>query len=125
MTEVSPGEDPGEPISYVLLAAGTAVYSSQGTQVAKVSHVLADEEADIFDGIVIGDLDHGVFAGGDRHRFVDAPEVGSIHERAVALTIDDAACRALPGPSANPGASAEGGVSAKLHRAWDRLSGNY
>ena len=129
---MSTDDDLGAPISYAVLEPGTPVHSSQGTRIGSVSLVLAAVEADIFDGIVIGELDHDVFGGGDRHRFVDAPEVGSIHERSVALTIDDDACRALPSPSANPAemeadpaAAPQGAVAAKLRRAWDLLSGNY
>jgi hypothetical protein len=125
-------EDPGAPISYAVLATGTPVYSADGIRIGAVAHVLAAEAEDIFDGIVIDDLDHHLLRGHDRHRFVDAPEVAEIHERAVLLTIDAAACRALPAPSANPAEmeasptdTAPAGVSGKLRRAWDLLSGNY
>jgi hypothetical protein len=125
-------DDLGAPISYAVLAEGTPVYSSDEVRIGTVAHVLAAAEQDIFDGIVIGDLDNDTFGVRHGHRFVDAPEVGSIHERAVQLTIDAAVCRALPEPSANPaemtvdpgelGGSAIGG---KLRRAWDLLSGKY
>ena len=36
-----------------ILAEGTAVYSSDGEKLGKVEHVLADTDADIFDGLVI------------------------------------------------------------------------
>jgi PRC-barrel domain len=124
-------DDLGDPISYAVLAAGTPVYSSDGVRIGTVAHVLAATEEDIFDGIVIDDLDHDTF-GAHGHRFVDAPDVGRIHERAVQLTIDAAACRALPEPSANPAEikadPTEGPGSplgGKLRRAWDLLSGNY
>ena len=124
-------EDPGEPISYAVLADGTPVYSADGMRIGDVSHVLAAEHEDIFDGIVVGDLDREVVGEGERHRFVDAPEVAHIHEHGVILSIDAAACRRLHAPSENPGEitadpgdqpSAFGG---KLRRAWDLLSGNY
>ena len=125
-------DDIGTPISYAVLATGTSVYSSDGTRLGAVAHVLAAEAEDIFDGIVIDDLEHAVLGGHDSHRFVDAPEVGQIHERAVILTIDAAACRELPAPSANPAEmeadptdAPSSGVSGKLRRAWDLLSGNY
>ena len=124
-------DDPGAPISYAVLATGTPVYSADGTRIGAVAHVLAAEHEDIFDGIVIGHLAHDVI-GGHGHRFVDAPEVASIHEHAVLLSIDDAACRSLPDPSANPaemeidpGETPQSPTARKLRRAWDRLSGNY
>ena len=125
-------DDLGAPVSYAVLEPGTAVFSSDEVRVGAVAHVLAAVEQDIFDGIVIGDLDRDTFGGARGHRFVDAPEVGPIHERGVQLTIDAAACARLPEPSANPAemeadpADASGsGVSGKLRRAWDLLSGNY
>lgn len=125
-------EDPGAPISYEVLRKGTEVFSADGVRLGTVAHVLAAEAEDIFDGIVIGGLDHDVFDHHARHRFVDAPEVAAIHERAVTLTLDADACRALPVPSANPAELAvdpaddsAGGLGAKLRRAWDLLSGRY
>jgi hypothetical protein len=119
-------DDPGSPISYEVLQPGTSVYSSDGELVGKVTHVLSVPEEDVFDGIVI---DEGVGVGG--HRFADADDVGAIHERAVTLKLDAAACRTLPAPSANPAvmrddpAAPAPGLSDKLRRAWDRVSGNY
>ena len=89
--------------------------------------MLAAEAQDIFDGIVIGDTEAHHLPGGG-HRFVDAPEVAAIYEHGVTLSIDAAACRELPRPTANPEATALEdqplGLSGKLGRAWDRLSGN-
>ena len=58
--------------------------------------------------------------------------VGPIHERAVHLTIDAAACEQLPRPTANPAVMREdpsegvySPLQQKLHRAWDLLSGKY
>ncbi len=124
-------EDPGNPISYAVLAEGTPVYSADGVRIGTVSHVLAAVAQDIFDGIVVGDLEREVVGDGERHRFVDAPEVAAIHERAVTLSIDAAACRDLPAPSENPGeiavdpADTPSQLGGKLRRAWDIISGNY
>ena len=123
--------DAGAPISYQVLEPGTPVYSRDGVAIGAVTHVLAAEAQDIFDGIVIGDLSREHLIGHGDHRFVDAPEVASIHEHAVTLTLDAAACRELPAPSANPGSMTidpgEGGpgLGSKLRRAWERLSGDY
>jgi len=46
--------DLGNPVAYEALAKGTPVYSSDEVQIGKVSHVLAAEDEDVFDGIVIG-----------------------------------------------------------------------
>ena len=99
------------------------MYSADGTELGRVTHVLADPEADIFDGLVID-------AGG--HRFVDAPEVDEIYEGGVVLGLDDAAAERLPEPSENPATleadpddTVESDLQQKLRRAWDRVSGNY
>ena len=91
-------EDLGAPASYLTLAEGLPVYSSDGEELGKVEHVLADPEVDIFDGIV---LDTSVLPGG--RRFADATQVAEIYERGVVLTLEAAAAERLPEPSANPG----------------------
>ncbi len=119
-------DDHGLPISYEVLDPGTPVYSSDGEKIGEVTHVLAVPEEDVFDGIVIDEHE-----GHGDHRFADADDVDSIHERAVTLKLDADACRALPAPTENPGVMkddpAEGtpGFSDKLHRAWNLISGKY
>jgi hypothetical protein len=118
-------DDLGRPVSYLALEEGTAVLAADGEEVGRVAHVLADEEQDVFDGIVIS---HGV----GRHTFADAEQVAAINEHGVTLTISAAEAQALPEPSENPAVmhdnAAEPDVSTlsdKLRRAWDLLSGNY
>jgi hypothetical protein len=118
-------EDLGAPSSYMVLQAGTAVYSSDGAKLGEVEHVLADAGLDVFDGFVV---DTSVLPGG--HRFVDAPQVAEVFERGVVLNIDAAAAQALPEPSANPGElevgpddMAPGPSHDKLRRAWDLITG--
>src|SRR4051812_23215753 len=89
--------DLGEPASYEVLEEGTPVYSCDGSEIGKVTHVLAAVEEDIFDGIVI---DTTSPPGG--HRFVEGEQVEEIFERGVLLKIDAAACESLPQPSENP-----------------------
>ena len=49
----SHGVTASAPSSYIVLEQGVEVISSDGDQVGLVEHVLADEEEDIFDGIVV------------------------------------------------------------------------
>ena len=119
--------DPGQPSSYEALERGTPVFSADGVQIGTVAHVLAVEEEDVFDGIVLAEH-HG--AGG--HRFADADDIDRIYDRAVMLKLDREAATRLPEPSANPavvhedpGGRATGPLAQKLRRAWDYISGNY
>lgn len=119
--------DPGQPISYEVLDPGTPVYSSDGERIGTVAHVLAAEDKDIFDGIVI--VEHRGHGG---HRFADADDIDRIYEHAVMLKLDAQAARRLPEPSANPavvrddpGLPGSGALAQKLRRAWDYISGNY
>jgi uncharacterized protein YrrD len=116
----------GEPIAYSALKPGADVISADGQDVGAVEHVLADEEQDVFDGIVID-----VKTGPGGHRFVDAPEVSSCHEGAVVIAVPAADVEKLPEPKANPAVmeshgveDTEGALQQKLHRAWDLISGN-
>jgi uncharacterized protein YrrD len=119
--------DFGEPTSYLVLNPGTPVYSSDGEAIGKVTHVLAAEDEDVFDGIVIGEH---IF--GEEHRFADADDVQEIFEHGVVLKLDRAACAKLPKPTANPAVMRDDPAESKsdfrhqkLMRAWDRISGNY
>jgi hypothetical protein len=116
--------DLGAPASYMTLPKGTPVFASGGDRVGVVAHVLADANADIFDGIVIDT--------GSGHRFADAPEVDRIHENGVVLTLDLRAASDLPEPSSNPASMRASpddvthhDLGDKLRRAWDLVSGRY
>jgi uncharacterized protein YrrD len=119
--------DLGPPISYEVLERGTPVLSSDGHRIGSVVHVLAAEDMDVFDGIVIAE--HSDTQG---HRFADADDIGEIHRDGVVLKLDRAASEQLPEPSANPAVMRDDPTEtpgderrAKLKRAWDLLSGNY
>ena len=119
--------DLGAPASYLTLADGTPVLSSDGERIGVVEHVLADADVDVFDGLVID-----IRTGPGGLRFVDAPEVAEIYEQGVVLTIDASAAEQLPEPSANPATMVADPddvtpdhLSDKLRRAWDRISGKY
>jgi len=81
-------EDYGDAIGYKVLRRGTPVHGSDGVQVGKVRRVQDNAREHIFDGIVVDTT--------DGQRFVDAPEVARIFERAVLLTITAAEARELP-----------------------------
>src|SRR5437870_2516568 len=72
-------DEPGSPIAYEALPVGTACYDRDGQRVGQVKKVLAVEEEDVFDGIVIG-TEHGT-------RFIDAPNIASIAEHRVDLIL--------------------------------------
>ena len=85
---MSTGHDDGHAIGYKILARGTVARSADGVEVGTVRRVLDNAREHIFDGIVL-DTPAG-------RRFVDAPEVARIHERAVILTITAAEVAELP-----------------------------
>src|SRR5215218_2243421 len=109
--------DLGAPIAYLALPEGVPVLTSDGEQLGEVRHVLADREADIFDGLVV--------RASGRDVFVDAPLVDALHERGAVLTVDAAAARELPEPRPNPpamGATPDDTVPDSLEdRLEDRL----
>jgi C-terminal processing protease CtpA/Prc len=119
--------DLGNPASYLVVADGTPVLSSDGRELGTVEHVLADADSDVFDGLIV-DMRTG--PGG--HRFADATLVDAIYERGVVLAMTASAAERLPRPSENPATleaspddTAPDDLNDKLRRAWDYLSGNY
>lgn len=78
-------DDDGHAISYKVLRRGTPVRSSDGVQLGTVRRVHEATRENLFDGIDV-DTPDGL-------RFVDAPEVARIAERAVttAFTAAEAA----------------------------------
>jgi hypothetical protein len=81
-------EDDGHAISYKVLTAGVPVVSADGERLGTVVEALDNVKEQIFDGIVF-DTPAG-------RRFVDAPEVARIAERAVTLTLTAQEAAALP-----------------------------
>lgn len=109
--------DLGAPVSYLVLAEGVPVFALDGEEVGTVAHVLADPEADVFDGLVVGD------------RLADSDQVAEIHERGVRLSVVASELHAVSeSPAtmrADPAAGPDGALTAKLRRAWDLISGRY
>ena len=91
-------DDDGVAVSYKLLERGVPVVTADGVEVGTVDRTLENEREHIFDGIVI-DTPAG-------RRFVDAPEVARMFERAVVLTITAEEARELPEP--------DSGMSARM-----------
>jgi hypothetical protein len=118
-------QDLGPPIAYLALEDGMPVYASDGEEVGKLTHVLADPDDDIFDGIVI---DTRPGPGG--HRFADVSQIAELHEGGIVLGLDSEAAKSLPEPAEAPGALEVGPddvvpdrLDDKLRRAWRRISG--
>ena len=64
----------GDPVSWFLIEPGWTVYDAAGEKVGKVKEVLADEEADIFHGVLV---ERGLL-GGDEE--IVADRIAEIHE---------------------------------------------
>lgn len=118
--------DRGSPISYMVLAPGTRVESSDGVEIGAVHEVLQVPEKDVFDGIIV-DTPAG-------RRFVDGPEVAELYEQLVVLKIGSEAAAQLPKPGENPATMSvspddAAGVTTPagnaMRRLWDRLTGRY
>ena len=114
-------DDLGAPIAYLVLRDGTPVYDGDGAEVGVVDHVLADDQSNIFHGLII----HTKPLPG-RHLYADADQIAELRERGVVLSVP---ARSLheprePEPVAGAGGSrsAEGALEAGLRRAWDWIA---
>ena len=63
-----------DPVSWLLIEPGWTVYDAAGQKVGKVKEVLADEQSDIFHGVVV---ERGLL--GDEEEIV-ADRIAQIHE---------------------------------------------
>jgi hypothetical protein len=86
--------DEERPISYQALEVGTPVFTSSGTEIGKVHHVLQVPELDLFDGISLT-TKHGL-------RFIDRDQITEITTRAVRTAVTDTEVDGLPSPSGPP-----------------------
>jgi uncharacterized protein YrrD len=73
--------DTGTPIAWTALRRGHAVVDANGETIGKLSQVVADQQKDIFSGIVFR---HGLL---DRERFAPADTIASITSTEIALTL--------------------------------------
>jgi uncharacterized protein YrrD len=110
MTDNEAPEDLGAPVAYLVLKNGTRVYDRSGRRVGEVEHVLADDQKDVFHGLILK-----TSAG---HRFAPADQVDGIFERAVIVA---APADQLPTPREDPPAKLATEQSTVLRRAWEWL----
>ncbi|MEV4352369.1 PRC-barrel domain-containing protein [Actinoplanes sp. NPDC049596] len=112
MTDNQAPEDLGAPVAYLVLEDGTAVYDRSGSKVGTVEHVLADDQQELFHGLVVKTP--------QGHRFAPAAQVDGLFEHGVIVAVPAAE---LPEPSEDPAASAAGdeGLRDTLKKAWNWL----
>jgi hypothetical protein len=84
----------GTPISYEGAVRGTPVLSTSGATIGTLDHVLAVENLDIFEGIVIA-THHGI-------RFVEADSLGQITTTHIQTSLSDDDAAALTPPDGPP-----------------------
>lgn len=110
MTQNTAPEDLGNPVSYLVIVDGTAVYDRSGAGVGTVDHVLADDQTNLFHGLVIKTA--------DGHRFADGDQVDGMYEHGVIIA-EPADRLAVPSED-TPAGTAESRATG-LNRAWDWL----
>lgn len=79
-----------DPVAWINIEPGWTVVGGDGEEVGRVHELAGDENADIFDGIVIG---HERWS---RHKYVPAEQVGQIVPGEVHITLTRAQVDALP-----------------------------
>jgi hypothetical protein len=113
--------DLGPPIAFIALREGAPVYDVTRKRIGVVDEVIADEQAAIFEGVVV----HTLPLPG-RHLVADAEQIASLHERGVLLSVDRSALRSSNRRGGGGERAADGRlenpVQAALRRVWDRIS---
>lgn len=113
----------GPPIAFIALREGTPVYDARRKRIGVVEEVVADEQAVIFEGVVV----HTLPLPG-RHLVADVDQIAGLHERGVLLSVDRSALR-RSGRHADvrkgdDDDQLEHPVQAALRRIWDRITRN-
>ena len=108
MTRDEAPEDLGAPVAYLVLKDGTPVYDRSGARAGSVEHVLADDQSDVFHGLIL--------SSGNGHRFAPADQIDGLFEHGVIIAVPAAD---LPEPSEDP--EADEGLRSSLKRAWQWL----
>ena len=110
MTEKEAPEDLGAPVAYLVLKDGTSVYDRSGAHVGDVEHVLADDQSDVFHGLIV--------KTSDGHRFAAAGQVDGIFENGVIVAVP---AEQLPTPNEDAAAQTTDEEPSALRRAWEWL----
>jgi hypothetical protein len=110
MADNNAPEDLGEQQSFLVLADGTAVYDRAGDKVGTVEHVLADDQQDIFHGLVLKTA--------DGHRYAGADQVDGIYQHGVIVAVP---AKDLKEPTENPSPDGDSPFTEGLRRAWNWL----
>lgn len=110
----------GAPVAYLAISRGVPVYDETDAQVGVVEHVLADENADIFHGLLIR-----AESGPNRYLFAARDQVAEMYEDGVRLGVAGADLHE-PSEDAVAAEAASGSISDQardgLRRAWEWLS---
>jgi hypothetical protein len=110
-------KDLGDLVAYTAIAEGTPVYDPEGRRIGVVEHMM--EVGGIFEGVIV----HTHPLPG-RHLYVDADQIGEIHERGVVLSVTKRELHALEQESRRGRSGVgESPLEARLRRAWDWLTG--
>jgi uncharacterized protein YrrD len=75
-------DDLGPPIAYLALEPGAPVYDANGKRMGTVKQVLADWQADIFEGL---EIEAGLLLG--RHLVAEVDQIEGLYERGVRLSV--------------------------------------
>ncbi|HEU0088707.1 MAG TPA: PRC-barrel domain containing protein [Pseudonocardiaceae bacterium] len=113
--------DLGQPIAYLVLKVGTPVYDRNTERIGVVEHVLAEEDLDIFHGLIVRTRP---LPG--RHLFADADQIAELRERGVLLSVDRDELHEPKKRNStrqrHPDDRVESPLQARLRRAWDWLN---
>ena len=103
-------------ISWMAIEAGSSVFSADGDEVGKVSKVVGDPDADIFDGLAVSVATFGA------DRFVGAERVRGIWPDRVELDLRAAEIERLPEHEETPTVQwrPDGGAGALIRRLFGR-----
>jgi uncharacterized protein YrrD len=107
----------GPLVAYLRVPVGVPVYDQSGASVGTVEHVLADEGADIFHGLLI--------RTNSGHLFAAREQINEMYEGGVTLAVDAADLHEpsedAPAAEATPGSTTDQAKEG-LRRAWQWLS---
>ena len=97
------------------------MYDVGRERIGVVDEVVADEQAEIFEGLIV----HTLPLPG-RHLVADAEQIAELHERGVLLSVERSALRRAGRDAERRERDAddrlESPVQATLRRVWDRIS---